>query len=157
MMKSLLMTICAVCLLISGCSDKEDLPVLQTPPPQVQNPTPSAKKYISITVNGKIFKATLEDKRSARAFAQILPLEVEMIELNGNEKYFYLDNDLPTDSVRVQQIHAGDLMLYESNCVVLFYNDFVTNYSYTRLGKIENPDGLAELLGNGNVHIKFEE
>lgn len=150
------MTICAVCLLISGCNDEEKLPVLQTPPP-VQNPTPVAKRYISITVNGKSFKATLEDKRSARAFAQTLPLEVDMIELNGNEKYFYLDNDLPTDSVRVIQIRAGDLMLYESNCVVLFYNDFRTNESYTRLGKIENPDGLAELLGNGNVHIKFEE
>lgn len=156
-MKKLLMLICAVGLLISGCNDKEKLPVLQTPPPPVQNTTPIAKKYISITVNGKSFKATLEDKRTARAFAQILPLEVDMIELNVNEKYFYLDNDLPTDSVRVQQIRAGDLMLYESNCVVLFYNDFRTNESYTRLGKIENPEGLAELLGNGNVHIKFAE
>lgn len=48
-------------------------------------------------------------------------------------------------------------MLYESNCVVLFYHDKATNENYTRLGKIENPEGLAELLGNGNVHIKFEE
>ena len=156
-MKLLLMTIGAVGLLVSGCSDEEKLPVLQTPQPPVQNPTPIAKRYISITVNGKSFKATLEDKHTARAFAEILPLEVDMIELNGNEKYFYLDNDLPTDSVRVQQIRAGDLMLYESNCVVLFYNDFRTNESYTRLGKIENPEGLAELLGNGNVHIKFAE
>lgn len=156
-MKKLLMIICAVCLLISGCNDEENLPVLQTPPPPVQNPTTVAKRYISITVNGKIFKASLEDKRTARAFEQILPLEVDMIELNGNEKYFYLDDDLPTDSVRVQQIRAGDLMLYESNCVVLFYNDFKTNENYTRLGKIENPEGLAEILGNGNVHIKFEE
>ena len=113
-MKKLLMIICAVCLLISGCNDEENLPVLQTPPPPVQNPTTVAKRYISITVNGKIFKASLEDKRTARAFAQILPLEVDMIELNGNEKYFYLDDDLPTDSVRVIQIRAVDLMLYEA-------------------------------------------
>lgn len=88
-MKPFLIIICAVGLLLSGCNDKEKLPVLQTPPPPVQNPTPVAKKYISITVNGKNFKATLEDKRTARAFAQTLPLEVDMIELNGNEKNIF--------------------------------------------------------------------
>ena len=155
-MRKFLLIICAVGLLISGCGEKSDLPTLKT-----EN-IPVAKekvlnKSIKIQVSGKIFKATLEDKRSARAFAEMLPLEVEMTELNGNEKYFYLDDDLPTDSVRVMQIHAGDLMLYESNCVVLFHKDFSTNESYTRLGKIDNPADLEKILGKDNVHIKFEE
>lgn len=152
-MKKFLALTCAVGLLFSGCSDAESL---QSPPMQIQETVP-VKKYISIHINGKIFKATLEDKRSARAFAELLPLETDMTELNGNEKYFYTDEDLPTDAVRVNQIHAGDLMLYETNCVVLFYKDFTTNFSYTRLGRVENPHGLAELLGSGDVHVKFDE
>ena len=109
---------------------------------------------IKISIKGQNFSARLEDNPSARAFAEKLPLEVDMQELNGNEKYFYMDSDLPSDSERVKQIHAGDLMLFGSNCVVIFYKDFQTNYSYTRLGKIEATN-LEKILGAGNVHVKF--
>ena len=112
---------------------------------------------VTIQVNGKNFSATLADNPAARAFAEKFPLEVNMTELNGNEKYFYLDSDLPTDSERVKQIHAGDLMLFGSNCVVIFYKDFTTNYSYTRLGKIDNAADLAKILGAGNVRVTFKE
>lgn len=153
-MKNFLLIICAVGLLMTGCVGAENSP---PPPAEVQETAPVAEKIVNIEVNGKIFEATLGDKRSVRAFEENLPLEIEMTELNGNEKYFYLENDLPTDSVRVLQIHAGDLMLYESNCIVLFYKDFKTDISYTYLGKIKNPEGLAEALGEGNVHVKFKK
>lgn len=80
-----------------------------------------------------------------------------MTELNGNEKYFYLDVDLPSDSQRVERIHAGDLMLFGSNCVVLFYKDFATSYTYTRLGKLDNAVDLAETLGTGTVRVTFAQ
>ena len=47
-------------------------------------------------------------------------------------------------------------MLYGNNCVVLFYETFNSSYSYTRLGSIDNPSGLAEALGVGNVSVLFE-
>lgn len=81
---------------------------------------------------------------------------MQMDELNGNEKYHYLDSSLPTDSYRPGTIHAGDIMLYGSSCVVLFYETFASSYSYTRIGQIDNPDGLATAVGNGNVSVKFE-
>ena len=115
------------------------------------------QRSITIQINGKNFSATLEDNPTARAFVERLPLEVNMTELNGNEKYFYLDGDLPSDSQRVGQVHAGDLMLFGSNCVVLFYKDFTTTYSYTRLGKLDDPDDLEKILGAGTVRVTFKE
>ena len=53
-------------------------------------------------------------------------------------------------------IQVGDLMLYGSDCVVLFYETFQTSYSYTRLGSLDNPSELAASLGSGNVSVTFE-
>ena len=117
----------------------------------------STEESISLKINGEIFNVTLEDNDAARALKKMLPLELNMNELNGNEKYFYLDENLPSNSERVGQIHAGDLMLYGTDCVVLFYKDFSTSYSYTRLGTLDNSDGLAEILGTGNVNVAFAE
>ena len=113
------------------------------------------ERNITITVNGTSFAATLEDNEAGRAFAALLPLTLDMSEMNGNEKYHYLDESLPTESYRPGTIQTGDLMLYGSSCVVLFYETFSSGYSYTRLGRIDNPDGLAAAVGVGNVSVTF--
>ena len=101
--------------LTAGCGENS-----QAKPAQVKEAAQVASS-ITIQVNGRNFSATLEDNSTVRAFTERLPLEANMKELNGNEKYFYLDGDLPSDSQRVGQVHSGDLMLFGSNCVVLFY------------------------------------
>lgn len=116
-----------------------------------------AQTPINIIIGSKTFTATLADSETGEAFAALLPLTVAMNELNGNEKYHYLSSSLPTAAYQPGTIHAGDLMLYGSNCVVLFYETFNTSYSYTRLGAIDNPSGLAEALGVGNVSVRFEK
>ena len=115
-----------------------------------------AQTPINIIIGSKAFSATLADSETGEAFAALLPLSVTMNELNGNEKYHYLSSSLPTDTYQPGTIHAGDLMLYGNNCVVLFYETFNTSYSYTRLGAIDNPSGLAAALGSGNVSVRFE-
>ena len=112
---------------------------------------------IKVIAGNQIFTATLADSETGRAFAQLLPLTVTMTELNGNEKYHYLDSSLPTDSYQPGTIQAGDLMLYGNNCVVLFYETFSSSYSYTRIGSIDNPADLAAALGSGNVSVRFEK
>lgn len=120
-------------------------------------PEGETEMNIQITVGGQTFSAVLEDNPAAKEFYQRLPMTVEMTELNGNEKYDYLDNSLPTDPSTVGKIHTGDVMLYGSDCLVLFYKDHGSGYSYTRLGAIEDPDGLAQAVGGGNVTVTWEK
>lgn len=79
-----------------------------------------------------------------------------MEELNGNEKYYYFVKGFPTAGERVGGIRSGDLMLYGADCLVLFYESFPTSYSYTRLGYIQDVEGLANALGGGQVKVTFE-
>ena len=112
-------------------------------------------REITIHIGDTRYTATLDDNPTARAFAALLPMTVTMTEMNGNEKYYNLSENLPTDTFRPGTIRTGDLLLWGSNTVVLFYETFSSSYSYTRLGKIDNPDGLAAALGNGNVNVTF--
>jgi len=111
---------------------------------------------MKITIGSKTFTATLRDNRTVAALQAMLPLTLEMKELNGNEKYFHLVKDLPAHAANPGTIQAGDLMLYESNSLVLFYKTFATSYSYTALGRIDDPAGLAAAAGSGDVKMQFE-
>jgi hypothetical protein len=39
--------------------------------------------------------------------------------------------------------------------VVLFYLTFDSSYAYTRLGRVDDPSGLAQVLGARSVKIEF--
>lgn len=110
---------------------------------------------VTLTVGRKTFTAKLYDNKTARTLLEKMPMTLSMKELNGNEKYYYFSEDFPTEPQKVSDIHAGDLKLYGSSCLVLFYDTFFTSYSYTSLGYIENPEGLADALGNGDVSVEI--
>ena len=110
---------------------------------------------MKITVGNKEFTATLYDTEAAKAFAKLLPITLDMSELNGNEKYNNLSTTLPTKTERVGNIHAGDIMLWGNNCIVLFYESFTTPYSYTKIGKIDDVTGLQQAVGRGSVTVTF--
>ena len=109
-----------------------------------------------IRVGPVAFTATLENNAAATAFKALLPITVNMSELNGNEKYYYLPGSLPSAASNPGTIRTGDLMLYGSDCLVLFYETFSTSYRYTRLGAVDNPSGLVAALGSGSVTVTFE-
>ncbi len=112
----------------SSCNKEDD--IINT-----ENNGTMANEKIKITVNSQTFTATLLDTNSTKAFKELLPMTINMTELNGNEKYYDLPKSLPTNSTNPGSIKNGDLMLYGSNTLVLFYNSFSTSYSYTKTGK----------------------
>lgn len=111
---------------------------------------------INLTVNNKTFSATLENNETTRELTQMFPMTIQMSDLNSNEKYNYLDTNLTTNASRVSRINAGDIKLFGSNCLVVFYESFNTSYSYTNLGKVDNANDFVNELGRGSVAITFE-
>lgn len=120
------------------------------------NTTKKTANSITVKVGGKSFPAQLYDNETAQAFSDMLPLTLDMQELHGNEKYYYMSESLPTNSSAVKKINSGDIMLYGDDCVVLFYDNFLTPYSYTKIGKIDNPAELVEAVGSGDVTVEFQ-
>jgi hypothetical protein len=116
----------------------------------------SPMNKMKIAIGSKTFTAKLYENPTVAALKAMLPLTLEMTELNGNEKYFHLATELPVDAANPGTIQAGDLMLWESNTLVLFYNTFRTSYSYTKLGRIDDASELATAVGSGSVKVRFE-
>ena len=110
-----------------------------------------------MTVGERRFAITLTDIAAARAFAAQLPLTLDMDELNGNEKHAELLDALPTAASRPGAIRTGDLMLYGTNTLVVFYATFSSSYSYTSLGRVDDPADLPKALGRRGVRVVFSE
>lgn len=116
----------------------------------------STKMKFTVTVNDKVFYGEFNKTKAAEEFLRTLPLSVTMTELNGNEKYYILPDDLTSDDKNPGKIEKGDIMLYSGNYLVLFYDTFDTMYSYTSIGKITDTEGLKEAVGSGDVSVTFE-
>jgi hypothetical protein len=141
-MKDSLIIICSVLFIFTGFAV-----------PDNANP---ASNQMRIKIGSNTFTATLYDNATATAFKGMLPMTIKMSELNGNEKYFDLPANLPTNASNPEKIQSGDLMIYGSNTLVLFYKTFSTSYSYTGLGRINDATGLAAAVGSGSVTVSFE-
>ncbi len=156
---ALLLTFGSLAVLMTACGNKnesvsETVSVVQSTETRPQNAETIVvdesqlenQKSSNFNVNGVGFTLSYADNETAAAFQKLLPASMEMTELSTS---------IPGDPQPVGHIEAGDVMLYKDNCIVVFYDSFDTDYSYTRIGKIENPQGLKEALGTGNPLIYF--
>lgn len=111
---------------------------------------------LKITVGNKIFTATLIDKDISRELIKYLPMEITMNDHNGNEKFYNLPENILGRVSNPGRVETGDIMIWSSNTIVLFYASSSTSYNYIRVGKIDDPSGLSDVVGRGNIKVKFE-
>lgn len=150
-------------LCMSGCSaessraEQENAPAatVKSVEPVETMGSEAVNNRIKLSISQREYEAVWEDNPASRQVMAKFPITLEMEELNGNEKYYQFAESFPTADEDIGQIHAGDIMLFAGHYVVIFYQDFPNNYRYTRLGYIENPQGLAEALGTGKAEISF--
>ena len=110
---------------------------------------------MNVQVGNSTFTASLEDNAAVDAFMEMMenaPVVVQMRDYAGFEKVGSLGTSLPTSDVQTTT-HAGDIMLYNGNQIVIFYGS--NSWSYTRLGKMDDLSGWEKALGSGDVTVTF--
>ena len=142
-------------MLLCGCQKQESYQSSYKQTNQTQKED-NLMEQRTLKINNQSFSINLEDNETVQKFIELLPLTMDMQELNGNEKYYYMETSLPTNSENVGYIEAGDIMLFGDNCLVLFYKSFSTPYSYTRIGRMENVENLETYVGQQNITVTIE-
>jgi len=112
---------------------------------------------MNIQIGNTVLKAGLSDNPSVDAFKELLkkgPLAIDMSDYGSFEKVGSIGTTLPSDDKRITT-SPGDIMLYSSNQIVMFYGS--NSWSYTRIGRIEGmtESELKEAFGAGNVEVIF--
>ena len=112
---------------------------------------------IKITISGKTLPVKIEDNEATKALVAALreaSITYEAHDYGGFEKVGSLGRTLPTSDTQITT-QAGDVVLYGSNQIVLFYGS--NTWSYTRIGKMqyESLDELKSFLkaGEGNISV----
>ena len=147
-MKKIIIYLLLITILLTGCTRVEEKNNINKENTSKESDIVSS---LNIVINNDNYVLNLESNETVTKLLELLPLEIEMSELNGNEKYIYLDESLPTNSSNPKHINSGDVMLFGDNCLVIFYKSFDTSYSYTKIGHIDN----LKDLGSNNITVKI--
>lgn len=110
---------------------------------------------MNVQVGDAVFSATLEQNEAVNAFVEMMredSVVIQMSDYSGFEKVGPLGTSLPASNSQTTT-HAGDIVLYNGNQIVIFYGS--NSWSYTRLGHIDDLTGWEEALGNGDVTVIF--
>ncbi|MFV5692225.1 cyclophilin-like fold protein [Flavobacterium sp. LT1R49] len=75
---------------------------------------------IRIKIGSSVFNTTLSNNATATEFKAMLPMTINMSDLNRNEKFYDFANALTTNASNSSTIQTGDLMLYGNRTLVLF-------------------------------------
>lgn len=134
---------------------EEPTQVQQTVSGEQDNSEEDTEMKMNVQVGGAVFSATLENNEAVSEFVAMMqesPVVIEMSDYSGFEKVGSLGRSL-TASNSQTTTHAGDIVLYNGNQIVIFYGS--NSWSYTRLGHIDDLTGWEDALGSGDVTVTF--
>ena len=113
------------------------------------------EKMLRMMIGDTAVAVDWENNESVEALKNLCaetPLVIQMSMYGGFEQVGPVGTRLPSSDVQTRT-SAGDIVLYSSSQIVVFYGS--NSWAYTRLGRItdQDPAGMAALLGNGDVKI----
>ena len=118
--------------------------------------TAEEKTEMRMFINGNKVSVSWEENESVDALRELAAdgIEVSMSMYGGFEQVGQIGQDIPTNDEEITT-EPGDIVLYSGNQIVVFYG--TNTWSYTRLGHITDKTAaeLEDLLGNGDVTIRF--
>lgn len=114
-----------------------------------------SENKINITIDGRSMSATLADNVATKALVEKLangPIAITMNNYGGFEKVGALPWSLPSSDTQITT-KPGDIMLYMSNNIVIFYGQ--NSWAYTPLGVLEttDPKEISSFVGSGNKQV----
>ncbi len=137
-------------------ADSSNTQQVNVPQPDTNSDTEeNMVKKMTLQIGNSSFTATLENNPAVDAFVEMMndsPIIIQMNDYSGFEKVGSLGTSLPADDKQTTT-HAGDIVLYNGNQIVIFYGS--NAWSYTRLGKIDDLSGWEDALGSGDITVTF--
>lgn len=110
---------------------------------------------VKITVNGQTLTVTLEDNVTAKAFAQMLPITLPMMDLYGREMCYRFPEALPTDNAYSRGYEVGEIVYYPPmHSFVILYAQNGERFQMQSIGRINS--GVNVFNGIGDVDVQFE-
>lgn len=110
---------------------------------------------MKLKIGDKEIEVQWEENDSVNALMDMVEMEPLVIQLSmygGNEQVGSIGSTLPNSDINITT-EAGDIVLYDSSNIVIFYGS--NTWDYTRLGKItdKSAEEMTELLSNGDVTV----
>ena len=116
--------------------------------------TDEEKQTMKMKIGDKEVPVTWEENDSVNELKELTekgPLTIQMSMYGGFEQVGPIGQSIVSDDQQTTT-HAGDVVLYASNQIVVFYGS--NSWAYTRLGHVDLPrKEMEDLLGNGDVML----
>ncbi len=154
-----------ICFMLSGCSyikqvsDKSSKTEETAEETSSETGADTEREQVDMKMNVQIgdftFTATLENNTAVEELVQMMkekPVTIEMSDYAGNEKVGPLGKSLTANNSQTTT-HSGDIVLYNSSNIVMFYGS--NSWSYTRIGKIDDLTNWEKALGSGSITAVF--
>lgn len=166
-MKKLLTILLAIMLAtLTSCGKSNNLPTQPiTDEPSTTITTPSddnstteeedetANMKLTLKIGDTLVDVSWLDNESVNALKKLSKdgLTINMNKYGGFEQVGSIGSSLPSNDTRITA-SAGDIVLYSSNQIVIFYDS--NTWAYTKLGHINlSKSELTDLLGDEDVVI----
>ena len=115
----------------------------------------TANMKLTLKIDGIEVDVIWSDNDSVKALKNLAKdgLTINMSKYGGFEQVGSIGSTLPSSDTRIAT-NPGDIVLYSSNQIVIFYDS--NTWSYTKLGHINlSKSELTNLLGDKDVVITF--